>query len=454
MLEIIILAAGRGTRMRSSKPKVLHALAGEPLISHVLSTARALKPEQVHIVVGYGADAVKTAIGANDVQFHLQAEQLGTGHAVAQALPHCDPNSQVLVLFGDVPLIQSDSLEQLIQASANGGMGLLAVSLEDPRGYGRVVRDSANGFVQVVEDRDCSEAQQQIKEVNTGILVAPAAKLSALLLQVGNDNAQGEYYLPDVLHLAVNQGEQVTLAVMEDAAQVMGVNDLAQLESLERVFQQRAAESLMQRGVAIVDRSRLDIRGTLKCGAGVRIDVNAVFEGEVTLADGVSVGANCVIIDSVVGAGTTVQPFCHIEQAHIGASCRIGPYARLRPGSALADEVRVGNFVETKNSQFGQGSKANHLAYVGDSEIGAGSNIGAGTITCNYDGVNKHKTVLGEGVFVGSNSTLVAPVTLGDQAFVAAGSVVTNTVADHELALGRARQRNVKGWQRPGKEKE
>jgi len=453
MLEIIILAAGRGTRMRSSTPKVLHALAGEPLLGHVLRAARNLRPDNIHIVVGCGADEVERAVAAEDVMFHIQTEQLGTGHAVAQALPHCHPDSQVLVLFGDVPLIQSESLAQLIQGAADG-LGLLAINLDDPKGYGRIVRDAAGDFAEIVEDRDCTDTQKQLTEVNTGILVGPAERLSTLLAQVGNDNAQGEFYLPDILRIAVGQGDAVTLVTLEDTEQMMGVNDLSQLETLERVFQQRAAESLMQQGVAIVDRSRIDIRGTLKCGAGVRIDVNAVFEGDVTLADGVSVGANCVIIDSIVGANTTVQPFCHIEQARIGGDCRIGPYARLRPGSALADEVRVGNFVETKNSQFGQGSKANHLAYVGDSEIGAGSNIGAGTITCNYDGVNKHKTVLGEGVFVGSNSTLVAPVTLGDHAFVAAGSVVTNTVADNELALGRARQRNVKGWQRPGKEKE
>ena len=453
MLEIIILAAGRGTRMRSLKPKVLHALAGEPLLGHVLRAARNLRPDNIHIVVGYGADEVELAFEAEDVKFHIQTEQLGTGHAVAQALPHCHPDSKVLVLFGDVPLIQSETLAQLLQDSANG-LGLLAVCLDDPKGYGRIVRDAAGHFAEIVEDRDCTDTQKQLTEVNTGIMVGPAEKLSILLAHVGNDNAQGEFYLPDVLRIAVNQGDAVTLVTLEDTEQMMGVNDLSQLETLERVFQQRAAELLLQQGVAIVDRSRIDIRGTLKCGAGVRIDVNAVFEGDVTLADGVSVGANCVIIDSVVGANTTVQPFCHIEQARIGGDCRIGPYARLRPGSALADEVRVGNFVETKNSQFRQGSKANHLAYVGDSEIGAGSNIGAGTITCNYDGVNKHKTVLGEGVFVGSNSTLVAPVTLGDHAFVAAGSVVTNTVADNELALGRARQRNVKGWQRPGKEKE
>lgn len=453
MLEIIILAAGRGTRMRSSTPKVLHALAGEPLLGHVLRAARNLRPDNIHIVVGCGADEVERAVAAEDVMFHIQTEQLGTGHAVAQALPHCHPDSQVLVLFGDVPLIQSESLAQLIQGAADG-LGLLAINLDDPKGYGRIVRDAAGDFAEIVEDRDCTDTQKQLTEVNTGILVGPAERLSTLLAQVGNDNAQGEFYLPDILRIAVGQGDAVTLVTLEDTEQMMGVNDLSQLETLERVFQQRAAESLMQQGVAIVDRSRIDIRGTLKCGAGVRIDVNAVFEGDVTLADGVSVGANCVIIDSIFGANTTVQPFCHIEQARIGGDCRIGPYARLRPGSALADEVRVGNFVETKNSQFGQGSKANHLAYVGDSEIGAGSNIGAGTITCNYDGVNKHKTVLGEGVFVGSNSTLVAPVTLGDHAFVAAGSVVTNTVADNELALGRARQRNVKGWQRPGKEKE
>ena len=453
MLEIIVLAAGRGTRMRSYTPKVLHPLAGKPLVMHVLETARALSPSHIHVVVGHGAEQVSKTVDASDVSTHLQKDQLGTGHAVATALPHCDPDSTVLVLFGDVPLLGTQTLKDLI-AQVRGAPVMLAARLDDPTGYGRVIRDADGSFLEVVEQKDGDAAQLAVNEVNTGVLAAPASQLAALLQRVGNDNAQGEYYLPDALGLARGDGLSVAVSVTQDPIEMMGVNDRLQLEQLEREFQQRQAEALMRDGVAIVDRKRLDVRGQLRCGRDVSIDVGVVFEGAVTLEDGVRVGAHCVIRDAHIGAGTDIQPFCHIESARLGSECRIGPYARLRPGTDLGDTARIGNFVETKNARFGIGSKANHLAYIGDSDIGEGSNIGAGTITCNYDGVNKHRTELGDRVFIGSNSTLVAPVSIASDGFVAAGSVVTKTVGDGELAVGRARQRNISGWQRPGKREE
>jgi bifunctional UDP-N-acetylglucosamine pyrophosphorylase/glucosamine-1-phosphate N-acetyltransferase len=452
-LEVIILAAGRGTRMRSSLPKVLHTLAGQPLLQHVIDTAQALDPSQIHVVVGYGADVVQEAVPGQKLNFHTQNEQLGTGHAVGCALPACQPGSVVLVLFGDVPLIASSTLQSVI-SGAQQNPSMLAARLSDPSGYGRVLRDEAGGFMAVVEQADASESEALICEVNTGVLAAPVDQLASLLSSVSNDNAQGEYYLPDVLGLARQQEIAVEVVVTDDALEMYGVNNRAQLQELERSLQCRRADALMEAGVAIADRQRIDIRGDLECGLDVAIDINVVFEGQVRLGDGVRVGAHCVLKDVTVSSGTDIQPFCHLEGAVIGEQCRIGPYARLRPGSVLADAARVGNFVETKNTTFGAGSKANHLAYLGDTTVGSNTNIGAGTITCNYDGIDKHKTSLGDGVFVGSNSTLVAPVTLSDGAFVAAGSVVTDDVAGQELAVGRARQRNIAGWQRPAKKKD
>ena len=439
--------------MRSSLPKVLHTLAGQPLLQHVIDTAQALDPSQIHVVVGYGADVVQEAIPGQKLSFHTQNEQLGTGHAVGCALPACQPGSVVLVLFGDVPLIAASTLQAVISGAQQNPI-MLAARLADPSGYGRVLRDEAGGFMAVVEQADASESEALICEVNTGILAAPVDQLASLLSSVSNDNAQGEYYLPDVLGLARQQGTAVEVFVTDDALEMYGVNNRAQLQELERSLQCRRADALMDAGVAIADRQRIDIRGDLECGVDVAIDINVVFEGQVHLGDGVRVGAHCVLKDVTVSSGTDIQPFCHLEGAVIGEQCRIGPYARLRPGSVLADAARVGNFVETKNTTFGAGSKANHLAYIGDTTVGSNTNIGAGTITCNYDGIDKHKTALGDGVFVGSNSTLVAPVTLSDGAFVAAGSVVTNDVAREELAVGRARQRNITGWQRPTKKKD
>ena len=439
--------------MRSSLPKVLHTLAGQPLLQHVIDTAQALDPSQIHVVVGYGADVVQAAIPGQKLKFHTQNEQLGTGHAVGCALPACQPGSVVLVLFGDVPLIAASTLQAVISGAQQNPI-MLAAQLADPSGYGRVLRDEAGGFMAVVEQADTSESEALICEVNTGVLAAPVDQLASLLSSVSNDNAQGEYYLPDVLGLARQQGIAVEVVVTDDALEMYGVNNRAQLQELERSLQCRRADALMDAGVAIADRQRIDIRGDLECGVDVAIDINVVFEGQVRLGDGVRVGAHCVLKDVTVSSGTDIQPFCHLEGAVIGEQCRIGPYARLRPGSVLADAARVGNFVETKNTTFGAGSKANHLAYIGDTTVGSNTNIGAGTITCNYDGIDKHKTALGDGVFVGSNSTLVAPVTLSDGAFVAAGSVVTDDVAGEELAVGRARQRNIAGWQRPAKKKD
>ena len=453
MLEVIILAAGKGTRMRSAIPKVLHKLAGKPLLEHVVATARNLSPTKIHVVVGHGSEQVSAAVSGDDVTCHKQQNQLGTGHAVAQALPQCDPASTVLILFGDVPLMSAKTLRNLL-ASTTDAPSVLAAHIPDPTGYGRVIRDAHQQFVEIVEEKDASEEQRAVQEVNTGVIAAPASLLTTLLSRVNNQNAQAEYYLPDVLGIAREDGMTVNVVVSKDPAEILGVNNRLQLEELERILQQRLAEKLLLDGVAVSDRRRLDIRGELTCGEGVSIDINVLLEGDVTLGDNVTIGANCVIRDAAIGANTVIQPFSHIERAVIGTDCFIGPYARLRPGTDLGSAVRIGNFVETKNSTLGAGSKANHLAYIGDTTVGEGSNIGAGTITCNYDGANKFPTHLGDGVFIGSNSTLVAPVTIADGGFVAAGSVITKDVLADDLAVGRAKQRNISGWQKPTKEEQ
>jgi bifunctional UDP-N-acetylglucosamine pyrophosphorylase/glucosamine-1-phosphate N-acetyltransferase len=452
MLEVIVLAAGRGTRMRSSLPKVLHALASKPMIHHVLDTARALEASRIHVVVGHGAELVSSAIAADDVTTYVQPEQLGTGHAALAAAPHCQPESTVIVLFGDVPLLSSSTLSRVIKAAESGPV-LLAASVKDPHGYGRVIRDSNGAFERVVEQKDANVDELSVCEVNTGVLAAKSQYLNTWLARVTNDNAQGEYYLPDVLGLAVSDGHSVEVVVTDDEVETQGVNDRIQLEALERSLQIRQAEALMARGVYLSDKSRFDLRGELDCAEDVSIDVNVLIEGHVRIARGAAIEANCVLKDCTIGEGAIVRAFSHIEGATVGPDCQIGPYARLRPGAELSAKAKVGNFVEVKNSHFGEGAKANHLAYVGDAEIGAGSNIGAGTITCNYDGVNKHRTELGENVFIGSNSTLVAPLIVEDNGFVAAGSTVTSPVGQSELAVGRAKQRNIKGWKRPEKSK-
>jgi len=453
MLEVIILAAGHGSRMQSSIAKVLHPLGGQPLVCHVLATARRLGADRIHVVVGHDAEAVTATVAAPEVRCHLQEQQRGTGHAVQQAIDACDVASTVLVLFGDVPMIQADSLSEVVSVAASG-LAMLAASLPDPAGYGRVLRDADGNFQGVVEERDASPDQKTLREINTGVLAAPAATLRRYLERLTNNNAQGEYYLPDVLRLAVAEGEAVTVVASDNALDCLGVNTPQQLEQLERVYQGVQADQLLSQGVFIADRSRLDIRGTLHCGSDVRIDVNTVFEGAVVLADGVTVGANCVLANSVIGEGAQIHPFTHIEGAEIKAGANIGPYARIRPGTVIDEQAKVGNFVEIKNTHLGPGAKASHLAYLGDADVGSNSNVGAGTITCNYDGANKFRTVLGESVFVGSNSTLVAPVTIESGGFIAAGSTITDDVKPDQLAVARGRQRNVDGWRRPSKAEE
>ena len=450
MLEVIVLAAGRGTRMCSSLPKVLHTLAGKPLINHVLDTARSVDAQKLHVVVGHGAELVSEAIEATDVISYIQSEQLGTGHATLAASPHCQTDSTVLVLFGDVPLLSVNTLARVV-AAAESGPTLLAASMDNPHGYGRVIRDGTGAFARVVEQKDASSDELLVREVNTGVLAAKSQDLNNWLSRVTNNNAQGEYYLPDVLGLAVQDGYSVEVVVTDDEIETQGVNDRIQLEALERSLQLRQAEELMASGVRLSDKHRFDLRGRLECAEDVSIDVNVVVEGEVSIGKGAVIEPNCVLKDCTIGDGAIIRAFSHIEGAYVGADCQVGPYARLRPGAELSAKAKVGNFVEVKNSRFGEGAKANHLAYVGDAEVGAGSNIGAGTITCNYDGVNKHRTELGENVFIGSNSTLVAPLSVEDNGFVAAGSTVTSKVGESELAVGRAKQRNIKGWKRPTK---
>ena len=453
MLEVIILAAGQGSRMQSSIPKVLHTLAGRPLVAHLLQTVRRLNADRIHVVVGYGAEAVQSAVAAADVQCHLQAEQLGTGHAVKQAISGCEPTSTVLALFGDVPLITEKALRAVL-AKAETGVAMLSATLPNPAGYGRVVRSADGKFVAVVEEKDATPEQRGLQEINTGVLAAKAYQLAGWLDRVGNQNAQAEYYLPDVLGLASEDGMRVEVVSSDDDLDTQGVNTPQQLEQLERLHQGALAAQLMSGGVRVSDRSRLEVRGRLHCGRDVRIDVNVLIEGDVVLGDGVSIGANCVLRDTQIGDGTQILPFSYLAGASVSAGAVIGPYARLRPGSVIDEKAKVGNFVEIKNARIGKGAKASHLAYLGDTDIGPGANVGAGTITCNYDGAEKHRTVLGENVFVGSNSTLVAPLTIESGGFIAAGSTVTDDVKADQLAVARGRQRNVDGWQRPVKPSE
>ncbi|MCA8254424.1 bifunctional UDP-N-acetylglucosamine diphosphorylase/glucosamine-1-phosphate N-acetyltransferase GlmU [Burkholderia sp. AU31624] len=452
-MNIVILAAGTGKRMRSALPKVLHPLAGRPLLSHVIDTARTLQPSRLVVVVGHGAEQVQAAVAAPDVQFAVQAEQLGTGHAVRQALPLLDPAQPTLVLYGDVPLTRASTLQRLVDAAREGRYGILTVTLDDPTGYGRIVRDAAGFVTRIVEQKDASPEQLKIAEINTGIIVTPTAQLSMWLGALKNENAQGEYYLTDVVELAIEAGFEVVTAQPDEEWETLGVNSKAQLAELERIHQRTIADALLVAGVTLADPARVDVRGTLRCGRDVSIDVNCVFEGNVTLADNVTIGANCVIRNASVGAGTRIDAFTHIDGAELGAHTVIGPYARLRPGAQLADEAHVGNFVEVKNAVIGHGSKANHLAYIGDADIGARVNIGAGTITCNYDGANKFRTVIEDDVFVGSDTQLVAPVRVGRGVTIAAGTTIWKDVADGLLALNEKTQTAKSGYVRPVKKK-
>jgi len=451
-LNIVILAAGQGKRMRSRLPKVLHLLAGQPLIAHTLATARALKPSRICVVYGHGGDRVPQAMGANDLVFVKQQPQLGTGHAVAQALPSLEGGGLTLVLYGDVPLIGEETLAAMI---ARGGdrLTLLTAELDDPSGYGRIVRNRRGSITAIVEEKDASVEQRRIREINSGIMALPTDRLRDWMPRLSNNNAQSEYYLTDVVPLAL--ADRVAVAHVKARAdwEILGVNSKQQLAQLERIYQRTGASRLMDAGVTLADPARIDVRGTLACGADVRIDVNCVFEGEVKLADQVEIGAHCVIRNAEIGAGSRIEPFTHIDSARIGAHCRVGPYARLRPGARLDEEVHVGNFVEVKEAQLGARSKANHLAYVGDATVGRDVNIGAGTITCNYDGANKHRTVIEDEVQIGSDVQLVAPVTVGRGATIGAGTTVWKSAPPGELTVNEKTQVTKPGWKRPVKKK-
>ncbi len=452
-MNIVILAAGMGKRMRSALPKVLHPLAGKPLLAHVIDTARTLSPTRLVVVVGHGAEKVREAVGAPDVQFALQDKQLGTGHAVQQALPLLDPSVPTLVLYGDVPLTRASTLERLIAAAGAERYGVLTVNVGDPTGYGRIVRDAAGKVKKIVEQKDASEEERRIAEINTGIVITPTRTLESWLASLKNNNAQGEFYLTDVVERAIEAGVEVVTAQPDAEWETLGVNSKIQLAELERIHQRNVANALLDAGVTLMDPARIDVRGTLECGADVSIDVNCVFEGRVTLADNVTVGPNCVIRDATIGAGTRIDAYTHIEGGKTGANVVLGPYARLRPGATLGDEAHVGNFVEVKNAVFGRGSKANHLSYIGDSDVGARVNIGAGTITCNYDGANKHRTVIEDDVFVGSDTQLVAPVRVGRGVTIAAGTTVWKDVGEGELVLNEKSQVSKTGYVRPVKKK-
>jgi len=449
-LEIVILAAGQGTRMRSALPKVLHPVAGNSMLGHVIHSARQLDPQRIHVVIGHGADVVRERLAADDLNFVLQDKQLGTGHATAQAVPFISADT-VLILYGDVPLIEVETLQRLLKHVVPGQMGLLTVELADPTGYGRIVRDADGKVAAIVEHKDASEAQRAITEGNTGILAVPANRLADWMSRLSNNNAQGEYYLTDVIEMAVNDGLVVATEQPHDPMEVQGANDRKQLSELERHYQLRAGRQLMAQGVTLRDPARFDVRGEVTVGRDVLIDVNVILEGNVVIEDDVVIGPNCVIKDSTLRKGVVIKANSHIEGAILGEGSDAGPFARLRPGTVLEARAHVGNFVELKNARMGEGAKAGHLTYLGDAEIGARTNIGAGTITCNYDGANKWKTVLGEDVFIGSNNSLVAPVDISSGATTAAGSTITQNVDNAQLAVGRARQRNIDGWKRPEK---
>lgn len=451
MLDILVLAAGKGTRMRSDLPKVLHPIGGKALVQHVVDTARQVGAEQILIIVGHGAEKVEERMAAPDVKFALQAEQLGTGHAVQQALPHLRNDATVLILYGDVPLTRAETLQKLIAHVSDRQMGLLTVNMQDPTGYGRIVRDASDAVVAIVEHKDATDTQRKIAEINTGIMAVKAKHLQKWLPQLTNTNVQGEYYLTDIIAMAKADGIAIQVEQPNAVEEVEGINNRQQQAALERFYQKQQANELMLAGVTLLDPARMDIRGSLQAGRDVVIDVNCVFEGKVVLGDGVTIEPNCVIINTNIGKGTHIKAYSHIEDSVLADNCDIGPYARLRPGTQLADGVKIGNFVETKKAVIAKNSKVNHLSYIGDADIGSGVNVGAGTITCNYDGVNKFKTQIGDNVFVGSNSALVAPVKIGAGSTIAAGSVITKDVEKTELAIARGKQRNIQGWARPTK---
>ena len=450
-LSVVILAAGKGTRMRSSLPKVLHPVADKPMVSHVIDSARQLNAENIYLVYGFGGEVLKAKVTGDDLTFVEQTEQLGTGHAVDMATPFLKDDEDVLVLYGDVPLTKVSTLESLLAAKPKDGMGLLTVHLANPTGYGRIVRDDNNTVVGIIEQKDATAEQLKINEANTGILLANGADLKRWLGNLSNDNAQGEYYLTDIIAACHNEGKVIATAHPETEIEVEGANNRLQLAGLERAYQLRQAETLMIAGATLRDPARVDIRGNVNVGTEVVIDVNCIFEGDVTIADDVKIGANCILKNCTIGKGAVIKPNSMIEDSIIGEIASVGPFARIRPGSELKRDAHVGNFVEMKKSTLHEGAKAGHLTYLGDAEVGEKANIGAGTITCNYDGVNKSKTIIGKGAFIGSNASLVAPVEIGDMATTAAGSVIVKKVEAQELAVARGKQRNVAGWKRPVK---
>ena len=451
-MNIVILAAGQGKRMHSNLPKVLHPLAGKALVSHVIDTARSLSPQTLCLVYGHGGDTVRTTLDSPDLSWALQEPQLGTGHAVQQALPHLNTAGTTLILYGDVPLIQAETLKRLVHA-AQDALAVLTLELPDATGYGRMVRNAAGQVVRIVEQKDASAEERNIREINTGIMAMPTARLGEWLGRLSNDNVQKEYYLTDIVGMAVEQGLPIRTANPKHDWEVLGINSKVQLAELERIVQRNTAEQLMEQGVRLADPARLDVRGELLCGRDVFIDVNCVFEGKVELAEAVEVGPNCVLKNARIGAGARLAAFTHIEDAVVGADGMIGPFARLRPGTELAENVHIGNFVEIKKSRIAAHSKANHLAYIGDAIIGSRVNVGAGTITCNYDGANKFQTVIEDDAFIGSDSQLVAPVTVGRGATLGAGTTLTKDAPPDMLTISRAKQVSISGWKRPAKTK-
>jgi bifunctional UDP-N-acetylglucosamine pyrophosphorylase/glucosamine-1-phosphate N-acetyltransferase len=449
-MNIVILAAGQGKRMHSNLPKVLHPLAGKALVSHVIDTARSLSPRTLCLVYGHGGDAVRTTLDAPDLSWVLQEPQLGTGHAVQQAVPHLEGTGTTLVLYGDVPLIRADTLRRLLHA-ARDALAILTIELPNPEGYGRIVRNGAGQVVRIVEQKDATADERSIREINTGIMAMPTRYLGEWLGRLSNDNAQKEYYLTDVVGMAVDAGVTICTASPDHDWEVLGVNSKVQLAELERIAQRSTAESLMEQGVRLADPARIDVRGSLVCGRDVFIDVNCIFEGTVELAEAVEVGPNCVLRNARIGAGARLAAFTHIEDAVVGPDGVIGPFARLRPGAVLAENVHVGNFVEIKKSRIAAHSKVNHLAYIGDAIIGSRVNVGAGTITCNYDGVNKFQTIIEDDAFIGSDTQLVAPVTVGRGATLGAGTTLTRDAPPDTLTISRAKQVSVAGWKRPVK---
>ena len=455
-MNVVILAAGMGKRMQSALPKVLHPLAGKPLLSHVIDTAAALSPSKLCIIYGHGGDAVPQSVqarhtpGSPAIVFAKQEPQLGTGHAVMQAVPSLDDTTPTVILYGDVPLTSAASLQALVAAAGSDKLAILTFDMADPTGYGRIVRTDGR-ITSIVEQKDADAEQRAIREINTGIMVAPTAKLKNWLGALSNHNAQGEYYLTDIVAQAVAEGVEVVSTQPAAEWETCGVNSKVQLAELERTYQRNLANLMLEQGVTLADPARIDVRGTLVCGRDVSIDVGCVFEGKVELADNVSIGANCVIKDARIGKGANIKPFCHIDEAEVGAASMIGPYARLRPGAQLADDVHIGNFVEVKNSQIAAHSKVNHLSYIGDATIGSRVNVGAGTITCNYDGVNKFRTVIEDDAFIGSDTQLIAPVTVGKGATLGAGTTLSKDAPAGQLTVSRARQVTIEGWQRPVK---